>query len=214
MMRWAVVGGAVAILVAAGAFEAVRAVRRADPESARRLQERLDAVPLAVGPWVGKPAEFDLRQLNQTGAVAHAFRVYTRPDSADEVQVLLLAGDPGDIGAHDPGRCYAGAGYRPVGGRARREVPDPAGPASSYWSARFDADTYPAVAVQVAWAWTADGTWTASDDARLDFVGRPALVKMYVTRRLGAADGAGDDDPAHRFLTEFVPAARTALAPR
>lgn len=208
MRKAGVVGVAITVLCAAGSFEAVQSARRADPERAQAVQARLDAIPSAVGAWTGRAGEFDAKPIRQAGAVAYAYQVYTRPRTNDEIQVLILAGDPGEIGAHDPNRCYAGAGFRPIGQQVRRDVP---GLPDAYWSARFDSDTFPAASLQVNWAWTADGTWAAADDARVEYVGRPVLYKLYVTRRLAPADGSAAD-PTREFLVEFLPAVRTALS--
>jgi hypothetical protein len=212
MLRWVVILSAVVVLAAAGIAEVVQARRRADPEAAQQVQARLDAIPLTVGSWAGKVAAFNPQVLRQTNATAHTYRVYTKVSTGETLEVLMLAGDSGDIGVHDPERCYGGAGFRPVGSRRRVELTDPvtAQPVS-YWSARFDTDMFPASSLQIAWAWTADGTWAASDDARFEFVGKPVLYKLYVTRRL-AAGAKANADPTDEFLTDFLPEVRKCLA--
>jgi len=176
------------VLGAAGVAEVVHSRRRADPEAAQQVQAKLDAIPLTVGGWSGKVAEFNPQVIRQTNAVAHTYRVYSREKTGEVVDVLMLAGDPGDIGTHDPERCYGGAGVKPVGTRRRVGMSDPVtAQTMSYWSARFDTETFPAVSLQVIWAWTTDGNWNASDDARFEYVGRPVLYKLYVTRRVPAA---------------------------
>lgn len=214
MLRVVVLLSAAAVLGAAGVVEVVQSRRRADPEAAQQVQAKLDAIPLMIGPWVGRVAEFNPQVIRQTNAIAHTYRVYTREKPGEALDVLMLAGDPGEIGTHDPERCYAGAGFKPVGSRRRVEVTDPttAQPAS-YWSARFDTETFPAASIQVIWSWTADGTWVASDDARFEFVGRPVLYKLYVTRRLTAAGTKPAADPTDEFLTEFLPEVRKTLSP-
>src|SRR5205085_4949274 len=117
MLRPAVLVFAVAVLAAAGVTEVILARQRSDPEAAQQVQAKLDAIPLSVGDWTGKVAEFDPKVIRQAHAIAHTYRVYTREKTGETVDVLLLAGPPGDIGTHDPERCYGGGGYKPVGSR-------------------------------------------------------------------------------------------------
>ena len=211
MVKFASVFFAVAVLGAAGAWEFSQARRRADPASYEEIQKRFDAIPFAHGEWNGQAAAFDNRQIQQANAHAFLYRHYANK-GGQTVNVLLLAGDPGEIGTHDPERCYGGAGYSPVGGRQRRELLDPvtAQPAS-YWYARFDTETVPSASVQVAWCWTADGSPSASDDARFEFVGRSVLYKLYVSRPLSATEKGSTADPVAEFLVNFLPALREAI---
>jgi hypothetical protein len=97
----------------------------------------------------------------------------------------------------------------------KRTLTTPAG-AESYWSARFDKGDAGS-AQEVNWAWSADGTWVAAANPRLDFAGHGVLYKFYATRSLRAtgttSSGAAETDPVHDFLTEFLPVLRTALDP-
>jgi hypothetical protein len=197
-------------LLGAGAFEYAQSRRRADPEAAQQIQAKLDTVPLSFGDWVGTTADFDAKVMKQTGAVAHLYRKYARAKSGDSVEILLLAGDPGEIGVHDPERCYGGVGFQPVGTRRRQSLSDPLVGEHSYWSARFDAETFPATALQVCWGWSADGRWSAAEDARFEYLGQSTLYKIYATRRLNPSS-TGTADPTADFLSDFLPAVRASL---
>lgn len=212
-MRAAVIGLAVVVLGGAGFLEMRNTSGRADGATIAAAREKLDAIPMAVGDWTGERQEYDAKQMDRTKSFAAASRVYRNAKTNEAISVLILAGPATDIGAHDPNRCYAGAGYRPVGSQARKEMPEatPTGPCS-YWSARFDTDTFPAVSLQVNWAWTLDGLWAASDDARYEFGRQPTLYKLYVSRRLNAlATTAAAADPTEDFLTAFFPAVQAVL---
>lgn len=200
--RYLPVGVAGAALLLAGAFQYARSAKQADPAAAAAAQAKLDSLPLSVAGWAGTPREFDEKILRHARAVAYSSRSYVR--GADRVEMLVIAGDPGDIGAHDPERCYGGIGYASVGDRQKAAVPG-----DGYWAETFRAETYPPTVLRVFWAWSDGGPWRAADDARLEYAGRNVLYKLYVTRRLNpAATGGG---PAGEFLAAFLPAARGCL---
>lgn len=213
MQRLVIIGISIGILATAGVIEVVLAQRRSNPLVAERIQLALDQLPLEVGDWKGRTAEFNPLAIKQTNAIAHTYRIYTREQSKESVELLLLAGDPGEVGTHDPERCYGGAGFNPVGTRRRMEFVDPVTAAtSSYWLARFEADTFPSTSLQVIWAWSTDGTWVASDDARFEFLGQSVLYKLYVTRRLPTHTVTPNSDPTEPFLQELLPRLRLVLS--
>lgn len=206
-MRTAVLATAFVALAGAGWFEYQNRSRRADRATVETVQAKLASIPTSIGDWSGEDREYDARQMDRTGSFASLHRLYRNPKTNESIAVLLLAGPATDIGSHDPNRCYVGAGYRPVGSATKRSLADGK---CSLWSARFDTDTFPASSVQAMWAWSRDGNWTASDNARTEFVLEPVLYKLYVSRRLGPADGDAID-PTESFLTEFFPAVQQRL---
>ncbi len=210
-MRSAIVGIALVLLAGAGAYEIRTRAGGVDPVVAGAVQAKLDAIPKTFGDWTGEDREYDAKQMDRTGSFASMHRLYRNAKTNESIAVLVLAGPAQEIGSHDPNRCYVGAGYRPVGAAAKKTAADatPVG-ACSYWAARFDTDTFPAASLQVVWAWSVDGRWVASDNARYEFVREPALFKLYVSRRLNAAD-ADAVDPTEGFLAEFFPAAQANL---
>jgi hypothetical protein len=211
-MRTGIVGIALLVLAGAGAYELRARTARVDPAAAAAIQARMDAIPKTIGDWIGEDRDYDARQQDRTGSFAALHRMYRNAKTNETVAVLILAGPAQEIGAHDPNRCYVGAGYRPVGAAVRKSAPEGTldGPCG-YWIARFDTDTFPAASLQVLWAWSTDGRWIASDNARYDFVREPALYKIYISRRITAVD-ADEVDPTERLVTEFFPAVRTGLA--
>ena len=124
-MKFVAVAFAAIVLISAGVFQASQSWGKADAAVAEVVQAKLSAIPLAGKDWVGEDIDYDAKQLKQTQAVAHIHRVYRNAKTGDVISVLILAGDSREIGAHDPERCYDGAGYRPVGQRLRLlDTPD------------------------------------------------------------------------------------------
>ncbi len=178
----------------------------ARPADAALVQAKLDALPMSVGPWVGRTEPYPQKTLDQAEAVAHLHRVYTRTDPPAVVGVLLLAGSPGAMGAHDPSVCFAGAGFKAIGAAGRRQC----GP-DALWTARYDtADSAP---FQVSWGWSAGDRWAASDSPRLDYAGKGTVYKLYLTRGLPqGGQPKGQPDPSDDFLSLFLPLTQTLAA--
>jgi hypothetical protein len=135
--------------------------------------------------------------------------VYTRANPPAEVAVLLLAGTPGAMGAHDPSVCFAGAGHKAVGSPARK----PSG-VDALWSAQYDAAGDAPGSFQVRWAWSAGDKWLACDNPRFEFADRGAIYKLYVTRGLRpGGEPKGQPDPTDEFLAAFLPLTQKLAEP-
>jgi hypothetical protein len=208
-MRAIVFGLAFLLLGAAGVYETKRAFSRVSSQTAAAIQAKFDAMPLTIGDWVGEKTPFDLKQLERASADAHLNVVFRNSKTKDVISMLVLAGPAGEIGAHDPNRCYAGNGFQRVGAPIIKGL---ASHNSSYWQARFDTDTFPAQSLQVNWAWTVNGDWTASTEARTEFVGQPTLYKLYVSRNLTSAENSRSDDPVDQLMLGLVPTLKQCLA--
>jgi hypothetical protein len=207
-MRLVVFGLAFLILGAAGVYETKRTLSRVTPQAAAAIQAGLDKMPLTFNDWVGEKVPFDMKQLERTKADAHLNVLFRNTKTKDVVSVLVLAGRADEIGAHDPNRCYAGAGFQRVGPAAVKGI---SGQPSTYWQARFDTDTFPAQSIQVNWSWTTNGTWTASTEARYEFIGQPTLYKLYLSRNLTANDATRTDDPIDQLLVSLLPTLQPCL---
>ncbi len=212
-MRSAIFGIALILLIAAGAWELSNRTARADSQIVKTVQSRLDSIPESIGEWKSEDQTYDERQMERTGSFAAFHRLYRKAKSNETISVLILAGPAQEIGSHDPNRCYVGAGYRPVGTAVKKILPDPTPLGTcSYWTARFDTDTFPSASLQVYWAWSLNGQWSASENARYEFVREPVLYKLYLSRRLSASN---DETllSTEEFLNEFVPEVQKCLSP-
>lgn len=213
MLRTALIVGALVILVAAGVVEGVRSNRWGVSEDQTAAAAKLARVPREFGPWVGTESPIEQRILDRAEAVGSVSRVYRNKTTGATVSVLLLCGPAGPIGAHTPDICYAGLGYKMIGGELSKTVKLPDGSAQGYWSGRFEKPG--GGGLVVSWAWATDGNWVASTAPRRDFIGHAVLYKLYVSRGLTAAERDREPattDPTHEFLTDFLPDVKKALA--
>ena len=212
MLKGLIVAAAVLMLAAGGAVEIVRSGRTANDGQIADAKAKLAAIPLTIGEWKGKEEEFDAKQLEQAEAAAHVNRVYTRERTGDAITVLILAGSPKAIGAHDPTVCYGGAGFKQRASEQTKPIVSVDGKSDTFWEAKFETDTIPIKKLQVLWAWTVDGTWLASSRPRLDFAREPLLYKIYVSRGL-SQKAVGEKDSSHELLAELSKEMRRSLAP-
>jgi hypothetical protein len=65
--------------------------------------------------------------------------------------------------------------------------------------------------LEVAWGWSTDGRWQATEDARFEFAGRGLLYKIYINRVLPPGTDVDVSDPNVELLSSLAPVARMAL---
>lgn len=165
------------------------------------IQAKLDSVPMRVGDWEGTPTTIDAGHLRVAEAKAHLSRTYRKGGTA--VNLLVLYGEPGPLGAHTPDVCYRSAGFQQVGRETRRAIPNTD---AELWTARFDGPGVPASALQISWGWTAGAKWIAADNPRVAFAGHAGIFKLYLARSVSpSGDRTLDPDAefARVFLGEF-----------
>ena len=197
------VAGVVLAFAAVGAYQRATAPAR-DSASAQDAAARLAALPTTLDGWAGTDTVVDPKQLKVAEAQAHLSRVYTKDGRS--VAVLVLYGEPGPLGAHTPDVCYGASGHEPIGRPFRADVP---GGFGSLWTTQFAAPGTPPSVVEVTWGWGDDGTWAASDSPRVEFAGRAAIYKLYISRLL--PDGSAGDPPANEFVGPLLAGLKACL---
>jgi hypothetical protein len=173
----------------------------------------LDKVPREFGMWEGIDSALNEKIIQIAEAAGNVSRSYVNRKSGERINVLLLCGPTGPIGAHTPDVCYGGLGYSCKGKPAKKGVVLPDGRSTTFWSARFEKLSATEEPLRVYWAWSVDGDWEAADNPRTDFALNTSLYKLYLVR---ADSTAGTDrdlnrDPLEQFLFEFLPLVRSAL---
>jgi hypothetical protein len=201
MGRVGIILMAVSMLAAGGTLEVLRSGSRVDAATIRLLQSRLEDTPQTVGEWVGRDKVYDQKMLDRADAQAHLYRWYKHSATGEIVEVLILAGNPQAIGAHDPTVCFRGGGLLQQG----KEQPRKVGP-DEFWMARFKSEMDPRE-MEVFWAWGTQGRWTAPDNPRFVYGSEPLLMKIYVSRMIGGPH------PTEMFLDQFLHKLKAAVDP-
>ena len=172
---------------------------RLSAEAIGAAQSRLDSVPMTIGDWEGKDLGMDDKTVKTTRARSWLNRSYTRAATGETVNVMLLYGDPGDLGAHDPKVCYGGIGFDMAGGYTKRKITGDA--PHEFWSAKFEKPMPYGGAFEVWWGWGTEGAWRAPDSPRLAFAQETAIYKLYLQQSLNPARS---ETPLDNFLPGFL----------
>lgn len=214
MARVGMILAAVLMLAAGGTLEVLRSGRRADAATIQRVRDGLARLPLKIDDWHGTDVDYDQKLLDRAEAQTHLYRRYTQEFSEETVDVLILAGNPRALGAHDPTVCFTGVGYKQEANEQSRLVRhDPNARADKFWVARFKTADVPASRLELFWAWGTDGNWSASSNPRLEYANEPLILKIYVSRPLNPFGRNGDSNPGEKFLEQMLPMLRAALKP-
>jgi hypothetical protein len=218
--KWVAIGKpALVVLCAAGMIVAVaflegkRTNRWGSNEGLTLASKKLEKIPSSFGAWVGSENPIDGKILRVAEATGTISRLYHNTKTGDTINVLLLCGPSGPIGAHTPEVCYGGLGYSCRGTPTRKGLTFANG-AASFWSAKFEKTTPTDEPLRVCWAWSTNGDWEASSNPRAAYALQPALYKLYLVQNDNPAYQSREpnQEPIEQFMTEFLPLVKSALA--
>ena len=116
MRKFALIGLVVAAFLALGVHNTVQMLGAMTNDSAT-VQARLEEIPSSMGPWTAEAAPLSEKQLRIAEADASLSRIYRHENGYDAINVLVLYGEPGPLGAHTPEICYAGTGFEQQGAK-------------------------------------------------------------------------------------------------
>jgi hypothetical protein len=193
----------VSVVVVFGGIGAAN-VLKAPPgrsKDAAELQVRFDRFPEAIGPWKGKQVPVSEKHLRKAEAQAYLSRLYVHEQTRAAVNVLVLAGEPGALGAHDPEVCFAGSGLRSLGSPTKGVVP---GTTAELWTGHYETAGVSSTEVTVSWGWFGKDVWKAPNNPRLGYSGCDLIFKLYVSRVVTAAERAAGTDPAQELIIPFL----------
>lgn len=207
MMRWiaALIGSSA--LVACGIVQGFWTDRWVPPVETAEAAARLDAIPLEVGEWDGEVIEVKPGEAG-AGVAGCIKRRYVHRKTGQAVSLLLVCGRPGPVSIHTPEVCYGASGFT-VSSKDRVQTES----GDVFW--RTDAlrtNTTEETRLRLYWAWNGGNSWTAAEEARVEFVRSPVLHKLYVVRELSSGSEAGQHEPCEEFLAVLLPALRRTLA--
>jgi hypothetical protein len=168
---------------------------------ALRAAEQMHALPATIGEWE-TISTFHLRDNEQAilQSYGHVGRVLRHKSSGAVVTLSLLVGPTGPTAVHTPEVCLRGNAYRLQGPRTALAVP---GREDTAWTSTFVSTDVSARQVRAVYGWRFDGDWSAPEQPRFSFAGRPYLYKLNFSC---AGDDAATQAQARDFLEAFVPA--------
>lgn len=193
---------AVAALLATGLVHGYWTGRFDYAEGVAAAVERVEQTALDLPNWKG--VALDVQTSANSSTAHHLFRRYVHRQTGREVNVLLVCGRPGPVSIHTPDACYGASGFQ-VATPVKKAWPIGENTAE-FWSSRM-VKKRPTEEVQlrVFWSWNAGTGWTASDNARMDFVRSPLLYKLYLIHDRAQEGSVTTDDPCVALMRELTP---------
>lgn len=178
--------------------------------------EKSPGIPKQIGNWVGEDTEVDQAQFRASGCHGVVSRLYRNLATKEEISVYFVSGKAYHVTIHTPDWCYVAAGFEMDKDPHRYQIKDTGLPENpELLTAKFKkVDATQTTVLRILWTYSDDGTWTAPGSAKYEFVGRPALYKVYFIRQMPGMSGPPlGDDALVRFAKEFLPVANAALFP-
>jgi hypothetical protein len=208
-----IVATSLAVIAVAGFAEGRFSNKESSERELARAVEAVSRIPLNCGQWTATELDLAPDELRVAEASGAMLRRYTHSTSGRSVIVLLLCGPAGPISVHPPTACYRARGYRLVDAPERGSLIENSRE-HSFLTAEF---TNPAGfaddRVGIMWSWSANGSWAAPENPRLEFAGQPVLFKLYVTwDRCRDSSSLIDSRPTD-FCQEFVESLKEVLFP-
>jgi hypothetical protein len=206
MMRWiAALLGSTA-LIACGLVHGFWTDRWVPPVVTAQAAERMDAIPLELGEWDGETIEVKPGEAG-AGVAGCIKRRYVNRKSGSAISLFLVCGRFGPVSIHTPEVCYGASGFT-VSPKDRIELAS----GDNFWKTdALRSSTTEETRLRLFWAWNGGDGWTASDEARMQFVRRPVLYKLYVVREINGMNDSSHNEPCEEFLGVLLPSLRRIL---
>lgn len=176
--------------------------------------EKLEATPTRFGDWeLTHATTLDARIAKLLESAAYLCGTYSNRVSGESVNLFVLLGPPGPVSVHTPDICYASRDFTIVREREQVAVRDATGANAQLWALTLRGNDLDANLLRVYYGWNDGGGWTAPDNPRFDYAGRPLLYKIQVAGNAAGEAAAQPDDLGQRFLRDFLPVLQPQLAP-
>jgi hypothetical protein len=189
-----------------GTLHGWRTHRWGRPDELLRAGVHVTSLPASFGPWRlidEKTLETETEQVLQ--CVGYVVRTYQHDKTGQVVNLALLAGPPGPISVHRPEICYSARNYvqdaEPTVVRPRSR---PEGDSDSFWKIVFRPQELTPTKLHVYYGWS-DGTqWSADENPRVRYGGRPFLYKIQLASTEPLVCGASTRDSCEDFLYHLL----------
>jgi hypothetical protein len=204
---------AFSLVIAAGVAQGLRTDRWSLSSEPAASAAKLDGLPLRLGDWEGTDEKMDATAKDLAEIADYKQRTY-RNKAGKSVKILIMCGRPGPIAVHTPDVCLGGAGYKVIGERTQTLKLAGNLPQAEFRTAQFVRSGGPEEQrLQILWAWSTDGTWSAPDDPRWKFAPSSALFKLYVICEPVRSDELPDAAPSLSLVRLLLTDLHTRLAP-
>jgi Protein of unknown function (DUF3485) len=184
-------------------------------EQLKVFADNMKNVPSDIGQWHGTDlTKMDAREKEIANVDASLEREYRNEATGAKSSVFLVSGHFRDVAVHTPDQCYVAAGYEMMSDTTKYNIETQAGNVECYTTVFKKEDTHVGTHyLRVFWTWSVDGNWVAPDSPRIEFVGQPALYKMYIISQLEQPSRSMSEDPSIGFVGQFIPQLNNALFP-
>jgi hypothetical protein len=173
---------------------------------------KLKEIPRQFGDWrLQSTTDLDKSSREQLDPAGYFVRTYENQTTGEVVNVTVLLGRPGPISVHTPEICMGSQNYQSRGNRKMVAIRAAAGADDEFWALDFKTSDLRGDLLRVYYGWSAGDRWLAPEDARFWSAGKPYLYKIQLSGILPPGAGPQSDDPCHKFLQDFVPAAKQYL---
>jgi EpsI family protein len=203
---WALVGLALAMLLASGAVRFWQA-RGIDEAYRQGLVSPFPLVelPMQLGDWEGTEEKLDPQIAQATGCSDYVFRVYQNRQTGVRLNLIVLYGPSGEVILHVPTNCYPDNGYVPRSGADTRtvQVGDVSYPFHSIVYLKGEGATMERQ--EVFWTWRYAGHWSPDRPQQKLMDRVPGMYKVHLSRQVGESERRDIANPSESFLKELMP---------
>lgn len=197
---------AAAMTLASGVIHGQLSSRWGPPSEMLDAAELLDHVPEEFGEWrrmktnaLGREA---VDMLQCAGYLNHT---YANRHTGTIVNVAVLVGPAGRMSVHIPEICYSGRNYTTTGPRELTRITTADDIDHDFWALSLRANDAGAGQLRVYYAWHDGDAWSAPEQPRFHFAGRPLLYKLQLACSLPPHTDTTSGDPCQAFLHDFLP---------
>lgn len=176
--------------------------------------KQLKVTPTRFGDWeLTQAITLDAEIAKMLESAAYLGGIYRNKVSGESINMFVLLGPPGPVSVHTPDICYSSRDFAIIREREQVAVRDATGANAELWALTLRGNDLDANLLRVYYGWNDGGGWTAPDNPRFDYAGRPLLYKIQVAGNAAGEAAAKPDDLGQRFLRDFLPVLQPQLAP-
>jgi hypothetical protein len=182
-------------------------VARADAEKV------FEALPREFGHWrLVESESLPASALGILQCSGESQGVYENQETGERVLFTLLLGPPGPMSVHTPEICYGSIDHVPLADRLRITIDESKGNDTAWMVQFHDAHELQGNITRVYYSWNDATNWSAVEEPRVQFGGKPYLFKLQLLVRLPEEAASESQDPGRGMLREFVPVFAHAAA--